>query len=74
MIRSFALVGMIALASPLSVHATPTPLEEKHEISKRCTATINSAADVTAANLACTTIKYVVYFWYISGMDLFSTI
>ncbi|KZP02628.1 glycoside hydrolase family 28 protein [Athelia psychrophila] len=35
--------------------ASPTP--ENSHLGKRCTATISSASDVTAANLACTTIN-----------------
>ncbi|KZP09160.1 glycoside hydrolase family 28 protein [Athelia psychrophila] len=42
------------LAAQLAV-ATPTPADA--HLGKRCTATISSASDVTAANLACTTIN-----------------
>lgn len=61
MIRSTTIAGAIALASLLSVYAMPTPSEslvsKEHEFGKRCTATISSASDITAANLACTTIN-----------------
>ncbi|KZP10503.1 glycoside hydrolase family 28 protein [Athelia psychrophila] len=46
--------ALALLGSHLSM-ASPTP--ENSHLGKRCTATISSASDVTAANLACTTIN-----------------
>ncbi|KZP09158.1 glycoside hydrolase family 28 protein [Athelia psychrophila] len=46
--------ALALLGSHLSM-ASPTP-QDSH-LGKRCTATISSASDVTAANLACTTIN-----------------